>query len=106
MTKRDFILTQDYLKSIVRYDYDTGRLYRYEKIGGPKKEKNEIGYAVCSKAGNYKQYIQASINNKAYYLHCLIWLYIHGTMPKAEIDHINGNGLDNRIENLRLVTKS
>ena len=37
--------------------------------------------------------------------HRLIFMLHHGYMPK-EIDHINGNRADNRIENLREVTRS
>lgn len=44
---------------------------------------------------------QISINGKRYKAHRLVWLYVHGVWPSAEIDHINRVRTDNRIENLR-----
>ena len=44
------------------------------------------------------------INKKVMY-HRIVWELVHGSIPEGyEIDHINGKRLDNRIENLRLVT--
>lgn len=37
-------------------------------------------------------------------LHHLVWCWVQGKWPSSEIDHINGNRSDNRIENLREVT--
>ena len=43
---------------------------------------------------------------KPYLEHRVIWEKHNGKIPKGlEIDHINHDRLDNRIENLRLVTK-
>ena len=36
----------------------------------------------------------------------LAWLYVHGKLPDGDIDHINGKPSDDRIKNLRDVSRS
>ena len=55
---------------------------------------------------NGKEYWRVMVNGKDYLAHRLIWLLVHKVWPKNQIDHIDGNSLNNRIENLRDVTNA
>lgn len=47
------------------------------------------------------------LNRKGLLAHRLIWKMVYGRLPKnKQIDHIDGNGFNNRLENLRLVDLS
>lgn len=51
-------------------------------------------------------YYQIHVDGVYYFLHRLIWVYHNGYWEENEIDHINRVRTDNRIENLRAVSKS
>lgn len=67
--------------------------------------KNRHGKVINTKNLGYKR-IQFLVNKKPYSLfaHQFAWYFVHGYCAK-EIDHINGIRDDNRICNLRSVTK-
>jgi HNH endonuclease/AP2 domain len=90
------MITQERLKELVSYNPDTGKFTRIIKRTNGKSN----GWP--DKNG----YLYLMVDGKNYAYHRLIWLYVHGKFPNNEIDHINGNKADNRIANLRDVTRT
>ena len=50
--------------------------------------------------------LHSQVDRKIYLNHRLIWLWHKGYFPEHEIDHIDRDKLNNRIENLREVTRT
>jgi hypothetical protein len=53
----------------------------------------------------HQGYWRIDVAKKQYFAHRLVWAFYHGVWPRFEIDHINGEKQDNRIENLRDVSR-
>lgn len=82
------------------FDYRDGHLVR--KISTSPQAK--AGAIAGCLTGN--GYLTIMVDRKAYLAHRLVWLWHHGSFPITEIDHINRIKTDNRIENLRVATRS
>ena len=91
--------TSEQLKSLFWYDSKTGNLIRKVSTNSNTKVGDTAGRITS--AG----YRQVSVYGKKYVAHHLIWVYHYNEWPK-ELDHINRVRDDNRIENLRLATRT
>lgn len=94
-------LTQELLKSRIQYYSESGI---FTWIDASKFQANKNG----KEAGrvNSKGYRTIRIEGKEYNAHRLAWLYVYGSFPKDEVDHINCEKLDNRICNLREASRN
>jgi hypothetical protein len=97
------VITQAELKRLFDYQED-GALIRKVAVSGPA---GQVGRAIGSVATGGakrpdKKYLITRIAGQHYCVHKLVYLWHHGEWPQ-QIDHINQDSLDNRIENLRMA---
>lgn len=85
-----------YLKKT--YKYEDGGIVNRKTGRRPKDKRMANGYLNMSFSFNGKHHSTK--------LHRIVWTLCHDQLPTLTIDHINGDRLDNRIENLREVSMS
>ena len=95
MPRGNEILTQESLLERFSYNPVTGTVWNDRGA--------TVGY--LSDVGGYKR-MRLHVDGKNYVMARLIWLMMTGEWPKGEIDHIDGNPLNNRWDNLRDVSKT
>ena len=95
MDDRNSSITQQRLHEL--FKYCDGKLFW--------KVRQAACIYIGDEAGsvNKKGYRRVMIKNKSYAMHRLIFMMHYGYLPK-QVDHIDRNKLNNRIENLRPAT--
>lgn len=108
--------TVDELRQLLRADFNSGTLVwrprppeMFAHTGHPPSQAARWNKRMAGRpalnAVSSTGYRFGTIWNGITYAHRVLWAMAHGEWPDGEIDHINADKLDNRIENLRVVSK-
>lgn len=97
MTQKNLI-TSERIRELVVYNPESGRCFWKIKTpsGGTRQPGRELKGSP-DKDG----YLKATVDQRDYRLHRIIWLWMTGDWPKRLIDHKDRNPANNRWDNLR-----
>ena len=86
---------------LFRYDYETGVLYWRWRVNSRVPKTLEAGTQR-----NSDGYLNVSVHGRRYLVHRVVMLMCYGFYGEGlEVDHINHVRNDNRLVNLRFVTR-
>lgn len=97
------MITYEEVHRFFNYDKDTGE---FKRIAFVRNDGTAYRRTSQIKSRHHSGYYITVVNGKRYRVHHLIFLYMTGKLPEGDVDHINGNRIDNRWVNLRVVTKA
>lgn len=104
-------ITPEYLRKRLRYDESTGKLFWL--YGERDYFSSDKGWNIFNAKYPDREafthvnswgYLCGGVSGKLLLAHRVIWAICHDEWPNGEIDHIDGDKLNNKIENLRDVS--
>ena len=86
------------LRETLTYDPITG-LFKWLIATGRRAKIGDVAGSV------QRKYIHIRVDGQAYAAHRLAWLFVMGVWPDGELDHVDGDGTNNRWSNIRPATR-
>jgi hypothetical protein len=105
-------ITPELLRKLLRYEPDTGKLFwlhRPREMFTLDREFKRWNNRYAGTEASYDRatgYRGAFVFRKSFSAHRLAWAIHYNEWPTGDLDHINGVRDDNRIANLRVVTRT
>ncbi|WP_304192972.1 HNH endonuclease signature motif containing protein [Lentibacter algarum] len=116
---REVLLCPDAVGALLKYNEATGELFWRKRTAGDFRGRSTRGPQHRCNNWNSRNagrnaftsrssggYLIGSIFKRNYMAHRVAWAVSHGRWPDGDIDHINGCRADNRMVNLREVSRS
>lgn len=92
-------ITQSNLQDVLTYTPETGEFsWIVPPVGWIYQ--GDIAGSI-----NKNGYRYITVNKKKYLAHRLVWLYVHGYLPEGDLDHVDRVRTNNKVENLREVSR-